>query len=66
MKEDDQNYSPTVMFRGTPCIFRLFPYVNFKCLKLSNKNTVFRHFGGFTVLGKGIEFLSQTQIFQFL
>ena len=21
MKEDIQNYSPTVMFRGTPCIF---------------------------------------------
>ena len=35
MEEDIQNYSPTVMFRGTPCIYfaclsaRLYP-INFK------------------------------------
>jgi len=27
MEEDILNYSPTVMFRGTPCILREFQYL---------------------------------------
>ena len=36
MEEDIQNYSPTVMFRGTPCIL-----YSKKCVSLTLKNDDF-------------------------
>ena len=39
MEEDIQNYSPTGMFRGTPCILKCFD------LKLILSINDFTHFG---------------------
>ena len=35
MEEDIQNYSPTVMFRGTPCTYTSVSVIRFSCWRLA-------------------------------